>query len=86
MFQADQEQWYVAVIREETQRLRHKIPHTVRNEVQAITEKETDSYFGDFWLELWREPGSGFENETISNTTERELMCIERVLRRALAA
>lgn len=79
-------QWYISVIREETVRIRDKLPPSLRNRIRSATAEETDSYFGDLWVELWRPFGHDFDMETISHASDRELMCIERVLRRALGA
>ncbi|KAH6688908.1 hypothetical protein F5X68DRAFT_204582 [Plectosphaerella plurivora] len=86
MPRTDREQWYVAIIREETTRLREVLPLATRNYIQSCTEQETDSYFGDFWVEVHRPAGAAFENETVANCIDREIICIERVLRRALGA
>ncbi|QUC21834.1 uncharacterized protein UV8b_06075 [Ustilaginoidea virens] len=76
-------EWYIAVIREQTQRDVTARHHAERNCLQEKSA-ETDMYWGYFWAELGYAFGAGFDQMTLSQAADAEFTAIERILARAL--
>lgn len=78
-------QWYIAIIREQTERdmlTRHHADRTVLQE----KSQETDMYWGYFWAELGYMFGPAFDQMTLSQAAQAEFTAVERILARALAS
>ncbi|OAQ60636.1 RNA recognition, RNP-1 [Pochonia chlamydosporia 170] len=78
-------EWYIAVIREQTERdmlTRHHANRTVLQE----KSQETDMYWGYFWAELGYMFGPAFDQMTLSQAAQAEFTAVERILARALAS
>ncbi|KAG6016766.1 hypothetical protein E4U43_003132 [Claviceps pusilla] len=76
-------EWYIAVIREQTQRDMLTRPHFERTVMQERS-RETDMYWGYFWAELGYTFGPAFDHMTLSEAAYAEFSAIERILARAL--
>ena len=76
-------QWYIAIIREQSQRDLLARPMTQRNELQTKS-KDTDPYWGYFWAELGYEMGPQFDKMTLAQAAHLEFSAVERILRRVL--
>lgn len=77
-------QFYIAMIRQETERIVHHLPPPIRHDVD-MSHRDTEGYFGYFWIEVAKNFGrETYDSYTISQVANLELNCIERVLRRAL--
>jgi hypothetical protein len=76
-------QWYIAIIREQTQRDMLGRPHAERTVLQEKSQ-ETDMYWGYFWAELGYVFGHGFDQMTLSQAAQAEFTAVERILARAL--
>ncbi|KAK2612642.1 hypothetical protein QQS21_001414 [Conoideocrella luteorostrata] len=76
-------EWYIAIIREQTQRDVMSRQHAERTVLQ---EKglETDMYWGYFWAELGYVFGPVFDQMSLSQAAHAEFSAVERVLGRAL--
>lgn len=77
------EQWYIAVIREQTQRDMLTRQHSERTILQERS-LETDMYWGYFWTELGYSFGPAFDHMTLSQAAHAEFSAVERILARAL--
>ncbi|RCI13026.1 hypothetical protein L249_0202 [Ophiocordyceps polyrhachis-furcata BCC 54312] len=77
------QQWYVAVIRKQTQRDMVSRPHVVRTEMQELGQ-QTDLYWGYFWAELGYGFGPHFDHMTLAQVAVAEFSAVERILSRAL--
>ncbi|KAG6002397.1 hypothetical protein E4U21_003128 [Claviceps maximensis] len=76
-------EWYIAVIREQTQRDMLTRQHSERTRLQEKST-ETDMYWGYFWAELDYSFGPDFDQMTLSQAANAEFSAIERILKRAL--
>lgn len=76
-------QWYIAIIREETQRTIQRFPFTQRSEVLAKT-MESNGYWGHLWVELDIPRGHLFDEMTLAECAQREFAVLEAVLSRAM--
>ena len=76
-------QWYISVIREQTQRDMMARPFTERSKFQ---EMQTDLYWGFFWADLNYPQGPQFDCMTLAEAANREFSAMERILARALPA
>ncbi|PHH67600.1 hypothetical protein CDD80_707 [Ophiocordyceps camponoti-rufipedis] len=76
-------EWYVAVIRKQTQRDMVSRPHTIRTELQELGQ-QTDLHWGYFWAELGHGFGPHFDQLTLAQVAEVEFSAVERILSRAL--
>ncbi|KAG5940257.1 hypothetical protein E4U53_007623 [Claviceps sorghi] len=76
-------EWYIALIREQTQRDMVELPHSKRT---ILEEKSTDTdmYWGYFWAEVNYSFGPAFDHMTLSQAAHAEFSAIERILVRAL--
>ncbi|KAI0162247.1 hypothetical protein GGR57DRAFT_489944 [Xylariaceae sp. FL1272] len=75
--------YYIALIREETTRVKDSLPMSQRK----VLEKKTTpimEYFGYLWVELDLPRGPEFDNMTLRQIMKLEWDAIERVIRRAL--
>ena len=77
-------QWYIAIIREQTQRDMRAKPHSERVAFQE-RETDTDMYWGYFWAELGYTFGPHFDHMTLAEAAHREFSAIESILARALS-
>jgi hypothetical protein len=75
-------QWYLAIIREQSQRDILARPLKERSKIQEKTEK-TDMYWGYFWAEVGYTMGPQFDKMTLAHA---ELSAVERILGRVFAA
>ncbi|KAG5982072.1 hypothetical protein E4U55_002307 [Claviceps digitariae] len=76
-------EWYIAVIREQTQRDMVTRQHSERTDLQEKSF-ETDMYWGFFWPELGYSFGPDFDRMTLAQAADAEFSAIERILARAL--
>ncbi|KAG6028453.1 hypothetical protein E4U41_000670 [Claviceps citrina] len=76
-------EWYIAIIREQTQRDMLTRQHSERTILQEKS-METDMYWGYFWAELGYSFGPVFDHMTLSQAAEAEFSAVERILARAL--
>ncbi|RDA86414.1 hypothetical protein CP532_6491, partial [Ophiocordyceps camponoti-leonardi (nom. inval.)] len=83
VIEAKRQQWYVAVIRKQTQRDMVSRPHVVRTELQELGQ-QTDLYWGYFWAELGYGFGPYFDQMTLAQVAIAEFSAVERILSRAL--
>lgn len=79
-------EWYIAIIREETERFVNSMPVTERTKVEATHAKIKSHYFGYLWHEIGFPSGQAFDELTLRQAADMELDAIERVLKRALPA
>ncbi|KOS21864.1 hypothetical protein ESCO_001585 [Escovopsis weberi] len=80
---ADVIEWYVALIREQTQKDIGRLPLRERGEMQSKGE-ETDMYWGFFWAELAYPMGPRFDKMTLAAAAHAEFAAVERIITRAL--
>ncbi|CAM1501608.1 Fc.00g035920.m01.CDS01 [Cosmosporella sp. VM-42] len=76
-------QWYIAVIREQTHRDMMARSHQERGDFEEQS-KDTDMYWGYFWIEAHYTQGPQFDHMTLSQADAKEITAIERILSRAL--
>ncbi|KAK7398620.1 hypothetical protein QQX98_012005 [Neonectria punicea] len=81
--QPDVLEWYIDLIRQQTQREVLARPLTNRTVLQEKAEK-TDMYWGYFWAEVNYVQGPQFDHMTLAHCAHKELSAIERILSRAL--
>ncbi|RYP56724.1 hypothetical protein DL771_011663 [Monosporascus sp. 5C6A] len=77
-------EYYIALVREETQRRVDEMPISEKQRVQEISQG-TDDYWGYFWLEVDYPFGPAFDDMTLAEAARRELSTIEAILRRAVS-
>ncbi|RYP49431.1 hypothetical protein DL768_004876 [Monosporascus sp. mg162] len=77
-------EYYIALVREETQRRVDEMPISEKQRIQEISQG-TDEYWGYFWLELDYPVGPAFDDMTLAEAARRELSTIEAILRRAVS-
>ncbi|KAK7754587.1 hypothetical protein SLS62_003370 [Diatrype stigma] len=77
-------EYYIALIREETQRVVDELPMGERQEIQKMAES-TNGYWGYFWREINYPKGPAFDNMTLAEAARRELNTIDAILQRAVA-
>ncbi|KAF9872211.1 hypothetical protein CkaCkLH20_10303 [Colletotrichum karsti] len=77
-------EWYIAVIREETNRFLETQAFQEKCQTRAIGDT-TDLYFGYFWRELNHPVGPAFDSMTLSQLAMHEYQTMESIIRRALA-
>ncbi|UNI22415.1 hypothetical protein JDV02_008306 [Purpureocillium takamizusanense] len=75
--------WFISIIREQTQREMLTRPHAIRRELQEKGE-QTDMYWGYFWAELGHSFGPQFDKMTLADVAHAEFSAVERILSRAL--
>ncbi|KAG5925887.1 hypothetical protein E4U42_003842 [Claviceps africana] len=76
-------EWYIAVIREQTQLEMVWQPHSERTILQE-KGNETDIYWGYFWAEVGYSFGTAFDQMTLAQAAHAEFSAVERILARAL--
>lgn len=76
-------EWYISIIREQTQRDMVNRQHSERTILQEKS-METDMYWGYFWAELGYSFGPAFDQMTLSQAAHAEFSAVERILARAL--
>ncbi|PFH62916.1 hypothetical protein XA68_11235 [Ophiocordyceps unilateralis] len=76
-------EWYITVIRKQTQRDMVSRPHAARTELQEKGQ-QTDLYWGYFWAELGHGFGPHFDYMTLAQVAVAEFSAVERILSRAL--
>ncbi|GAB1312289.1 hypothetical protein MFIFM68171_02499 [Madurella fahalii] len=76
-------EWYIAIVREESTRFVHSKPLNEQSDIEAKGMK-TNLYFGYMWHELDLPSGREFDKLTLRELARRELVAMERALRRAL--
>ncbi|ODA78939.1 hypothetical protein RJ55_04529 [Drechmeria coniospora] len=76
-------EWYIAIIREQSQRDMLSRAHGSRVELQEKGE-QTDMYWGYFWAELGHTFGPEFDHMTLNKVAHAEFSAVERILSRAL--
>lgn len=77
-------QWYIAVIREETNRKVQNMSFLQRSRAQAALS-DSDGYFGYFWMEVGYPDEAAFDNMTLAEVAIAEFGALENILSRALA-
>ncbi|TPX14939.1 uncharacterized protein E0L32_005048 [Thyridium curvatum] len=77
-------EWYIAVIREETNRKVHNMSFLQRSRAQAALS-DSDGYFGYFWMEVGYPDEAAFDNMTLAEVAIAEFGALENILSRALA-
>ncbi|KAI0109405.1 hypothetical protein F4776DRAFT_667718 [Hypoxylon sp. NC0597] len=77
-------EYYIALIREETNRVVDRMSIQRKSMLQA-QQAQTSDYWGFFWKEIIYPPvGPDFENMTLADLANREWAAVERCLRRSL--
>ncbi|KAL9945219.1 hypothetical protein ACHAQF_000620 [Verticillium nonalfalfae] len=76
-------EWYIALIREETNRTVAALPIGHRAELERLAGY-TDGYFGYMWAEIQRPFGALTDQMTLGACARAEMMAIEQIIRRAL--
>ncbi|EEY15856.1 conserved hypothetical protein [Verticillium alfalfae VaMs.102] len=79
----DMLEWYIALIREETNRTVAALPIGHRAELERLAGY-TDGYFGYMWAEIQRPFGALTDQMTLGACARAEIMAIEQIIRRAL--
>ncbi|KAG7134593.1 hypothetical protein HYQ45_007468 [Verticillium longisporum] len=79
----DMLEWYIALIREETNRTVAALPIGHRAELERLASY-TDGYFGYMWAEIQRPFGTLTDQMTLGACARAEIMAIEHIIRRAL--
>ncbi|RYP02982.1 hypothetical protein DL764_005468 [Monosporascus ibericus] len=77
-------EYYIALVREETQRRVDEMPISDKQRIQEVSQC-TDEYWGYFWLEVDYPVGPAFDDMTLAEAARRELSTIEAILRRAVS-
>ncbi|KAI0130596.1 hypothetical protein BJ170DRAFT_578288 [Xylariales sp. AK1849] len=77
-------EYYVAIIREETNRAVANMPINEKQELAELAQK-TDGYWGYFWREVGYPRGPHFDDTTLAKAALMEWKAMDQVLRRALA-
>ncbi|RYP58337.1 hypothetical protein DL769_008996 [Monosporascus sp. CRB-8-3] len=77
-------EYYIALVREETQRRVDEMPISDKQRIQEVSQC-TDEYWGYFWLEVDYPVGPAFDDMTLAEAAHRELSTIEAILRRAVS-
>ncbi|KAL0468772.1 hypothetical protein QR685DRAFT_445952 [Neurospora intermedia] len=78
-------EWYIAIIREETNRFVNLKPVSERSEILSkATKMDSNGYFGFLWHEIGFPTGDEYDNMTLKQAMEMELAAIENCLKRAL--
>ncbi|KZZ88065.1 RNA recognition motif domain protein [Moelleriella libera RCEF 2490] len=78
-------EWYIAIVREQTQRDMMARPHSERTMLQE-QGAGTDMYWGYFWAEIGYVFGPSFDQLTLSQAAHAEFSAVERILARALGS
>ncbi|KAF3760054.1 hypothetical protein M406DRAFT_270108 [Cryphonectria parasitica EP155] len=76
-------EWYIAIIREETNRTVAQSLPNVQSELQR-QGRQTSLYWGYLWKEVSHPYGPGFDNMTLAEMAHREFSALSNILRRAL--
>ncbi|KAH0422438.1 hypothetical protein CcaCcLH18_12813 [Colletotrichum camelliae] len=76
-------EWYISVIRDETNRFLESQPFQEKCQTRAIGDA-TDGYFGYFWRELNHPVGPIFDTMTLAQLASHEYQTMESIIRRAL--
>lgn len=75
--------WYIAMIRQQSQQ--DLLRRTAASQKEAWEKsKQTDMYWGFFWLELGYRAGPSFDDMTLEQIGRIEFAAMERILSRAL--
>lgn len=76
-------QWYIAIIREETNRTVGQSMPNIQDELRREGQS-TNLYWGYFFKELSLPYGEAFDNMTLADMANREFFAVSNILRRAL--
>ncbi|KAI8273379.1 hypothetical protein K4K56_002080 [Colletotrichum sp. SAR 10_98] len=76
-------EWYISVIRDETNRFLELQPFQEKCQTRAVGDA-TDGYFGYFWRELNHPVGPVFDTMTLAQLASHEYQTMESIIRRAL--
>jgi hypothetical protein len=76
-------QWYIAIIRENTNAIVNSLPKMQGNDIITLGEK-TSGYWGFFWWELQLPDGPTFDGYNLRQVAVMEMNAIEKIIRRAL--
>lgn len=76
-------QWYVTIIREQSQKDILTLPFRERAELQERAN-QTDMYWGYFWAEVGYGLGPQFDDMSLAQAAHMEFSAVERILTRAL--
>ncbi|KAM0280132.1 hypothetical protein ACHAQH_004204 [Verticillium albo-atrum] len=79
----DMLEWYIALIREETNRTVASLPMGRRADLERLADC-TDGYFGYLWAEIPRPFGAVADQMTLGACARAEFSVIEHIIRRAL--
>lgn len=79
------QQYYIAIIREETTRLVNSLPLKERTLVTSYG-RDTDLYFGYLWWELQLPRDDRFDSMTLAEAAALEYAVMERIIYRAFGA
>ncbi|KPM35669.1 hypothetical protein AK830_g10901 [Neonectria ditissima] len=82
--QLDVVEWFIDLIRQQTQREVLARPLTDRTGLEEKAEK-TDMYWGYFWAEVNYVQGPQFDHMTLAQCAHKELSAVEKIVSRALA-
>ncbi|KAL7816584.1 hypothetical protein V8C26DRAFT_82223 [Trichoderma gracile] len=83
-FPQDVVEWYVSIIREQSQKDVLALPFRERADLQERAE-QTDMYWGYFWAEVGYGLGPQFDDMSLAQAAHMEFSAVERILTRALA-
>ncbi|KAL1846485.1 hypothetical protein VTK73DRAFT_280 [Phialemonium thermophilum] len=75
-------EWYIAIIREESNRFVNALSLSTRTQIQQRA-RDTDGYFGYFWLEVGFPVGPAFDSLTLAEAAVLEFKALERIFARA---
>ncbi|KAI8627043.1 hypothetical protein F5Y19DRAFT_477934 [Xylariaceae sp. FL1651] len=76
-------EWYICVIREETNRVVDSLDISQRRPLQSMAAN-IDGYWGYFWAEVNYPEGPAFDNMTLAECSKLEWQAIERIINRAI--
>ena len=79
------QQYYIALIREETNRVVRTMNIREKQELTGLA-RNTDGYWGFFWREVGYKNmvGPAFDNLTLAGAAAMEWEAVDRILRRAI--
>lgn len=76
-------QWYISLIRTETERVVQSLEISQRMPLQGMMER-LDGYWGFFWAEANFPTGPTWDNMSLAKCSQLEWQAIERILTRAI--
>ncbi len=82
-FSTPAQQYYIAIIREETCRAVDELPISEKQRIQQLGSN-TSGYWGYFWHELAYPVGPEFDGMTLAEAARRELDTVDAILCRAV--